>query len=197
MSLEQHLAQRVHGLRRQRGWTLEQLAGASGVSRSMISLIERAETSPTAAVLDKLADALGVPLAALFTPADVDEDASPLASRAQQPEWTDPGSGYLRRQVSPRRRDLDIDLVEVSFPPGRRVSFERTARQVAMQQLVWLLDGEMEITVGERTWRLRAGDCLGLLLDRPIAFHNPTRQPARYAVVITPTHDPLRGRSLT
>jgi transcriptional regulator with XRE-family HTH domain len=60
------IAERVRRLRSARGFTLEALANASGVSRSAISLIERAETSPTAVVLERLATGLGVPLAVNF-----------------------------------------------------------------------------------------------------------------------------------
>ena len=64
--INQRIAERVRALRAERGFSLEVLAAESGVSRSMISLIERGESSPTAVVLDKLAVALGVTLASLF-----------------------------------------------------------------------------------------------------------------------------------
>ena len=67
MKIDTLLAKRVRDLRKSRGLALDKLAEQSGVSRSMISLIEREETSPTAAVLDKLAGALGVTLASLFS----------------------------------------------------------------------------------------------------------------------------------
>jgi transcriptional regulator with XRE-family HTH domain len=195
MAIEDQIARRIHGLRRTRGLTLEQLAAASGVSRSMISLIERAETSPTATVLDKLADALGVPLPSLFAAPDDDGEPTPLATRAQQAEWTDPATGYVRRQVSPAGADPALELVEIQFPPGQRVSFESPQRPVRVQQLVWMLDGEMEIALDGRIWRLRAGDCLRLVLDHTITFHNPTPKPARYALALTTQAAPLRGRS--
>jgi len=51
-------------------------------------------------------------------------------------------------------------------------------------QQVWVLDGTIEITLGDERHRLRDGDCLAMQLDRPTMFHNRTRKPARYAVVI-------------
>ena len=66
VSINQRIAERVREFRAERGLSLEVLATKSGVSRSMISLIERGESSPTAVVLDKLAVALGVTLATLF-----------------------------------------------------------------------------------------------------------------------------------
>lgn len=185
MDVDTHLAQRVRGLRSSRGYTLERLAELSGVSRSMISLIEREETSPTAAVLNKLADALGVTLASLFSEESRDVSELPLARLAEQQVWKDPASGYVRRHVSPSGYASPIELAEVTFPPGETVAFEHAVRNVVTHQQVWMLEGEMQITVGETAWHLRAGDCLAMVLGQRIAFHNPTRKPARYAVALT------------
>src|SRR4249920_3562045 len=89
--LNQRIAERVGELRAGQGLSLEALAGKSGVSRSMISLIERGESSPTAVVLEKLATGLGVMLASLFdAPAGVDQMAGgPVARREDQPQWRD------------------------------------------------------------------------------------------------------------
>ncbi|WP_404288858.1 helix-turn-helix domain-containing protein [Microvirga sp. RSM25] len=98
-ALNAHLATRLRDLRTESGMTLDGLSERTGVSRSMISLIERGESSPTAAVLDKLAAGLGVTLASLFAEKD-SNGASPLARRADQRVWRDPDSGYMRRNLS-------------------------------------------------------------------------------------------------
>lgn len=179
------LAARIRALRAARGASLDALATTSGVSRSMISLVERGESSPTAAVLEKLATALGVTLAALFDTGADGHGAppGPLVRRADQPEWRDPGSGYVRRNVSPPGGQ-PFQIVEVSFPAGARVAFENGARDVAVSQQVWMLAGAIDVTVGSERHRLRAGDCLAMRLDRPTMFANPTRRRARYAVVV-------------
>ncbi len=176
------IATRVKELRAARSLTLEALAERCGVSRSMISLVERGESSPTAVVLDKLAAGLGVQLAALFdAPAPA---AQPIARRADQPVWRDPGSGYLRRNVSPPGLPSPFRIVEVVFPPGARVAYDSGARAAAAQQQVWVLEGEINVTHGETLHALQAGDCLAFAPDRPTAYHNPAAKPARYAVVI-------------
>jgi len=176
------IARRVAALRASRGLSLDQLAAASGVSRSTISLIERGETSATAVVLEKVAAGLGLALAALF---ETERAApGPLMRRAEQTQWRDPASGYLRRNVSPPDHPSPMRIVEVEFPAGKRVVLEGAAGDVAIQQQVWLLDGAMELTHAGQTWRLEAGDCLAMRLDGPVQFRNPTRKPARYAVVI-------------
>jgi transcriptional regulator with XRE-family HTH domain len=181
----QRIAERVRGLRAAQGLSLDALAARSGVSRSMISLIERAESSPTAVVLEKLATGLGVTLAALFdAPAAARAPGGPVARREDQPQWQDPASGYLRRNVSPPGVPQPMQIVEVHFPPGGRVAFETGPREPRVYQQVWLLEGAIDVTLGAECYRLREGDCLAMQLDRPTMFHNPTRKPARYAVVV-------------
>src|SRR5215813_12058245 len=184
--LNQRIAERVRELRARQGLSLEALASKSGVSRSMISVIERGESSPTAVVLEKLAAGLGVMLASLFDAPAAKGPASrsPVVRRDEQPQWRDPASGYLRRNVSPPGVPQPMQIVEVQFPARGRVAFENGARDVRVHQQVWVLDGAIDVTLGTERHRLREGDCLAMQLDRPTMFHNPTRKPARYAVVI-------------
>jgi transcriptional regulator with XRE-family HTH domain len=183
VDLNQRIASRVRGLRAAQGLSLEALARKSGVSRSMISLIERGEISATAVVLDKVAAGLGVTLASLFEEPTVSSGDGPVARREDQPEWRDPASGYVRRVVSPPGGRQPMRIVEVHFPARARVAFENGPRDERVYQQIWMLEGEMEVTVGEECYRLCAGDCLAMQRDRPTMFHNPTRHAARYAVV--------------
>ena len=184
--LNQRIAERVRELRAARDLSLAALASKSGVSRSMISFIERGESSPTAAVLVKLATGLGVTLASLFDPPanDAPVPSGPVARREDQPEWQDPASGYLRRNVSPPGVPQPMRIVEVHFPPRARVAFEN-GREMRVHQQIWVLEGCIDITLGEERHRLREGECLAMQLDCPTLFYNPARKPARYAVVVS------------
>jgi transcriptional regulator with XRE-family HTH domain len=184
MDINKLIASRVLALREARGLSLTALAERSGVSRSNISLIERGESSATATVLDKLAGALGVTLASLFEAGeDAPEPPSPFSPAASQPVWTDPASGYVRRQLSPAARS-PMQLVEVIFPPGQRVAYDQVRRESDVYQQVWLLEGEMEITAGEGSWTLAPGDCLAIREDQPISYANPGTRYARYLVAL-------------
>lgn len=185
MDINARIARRVRELRDALGFSLDALAERSGVSRSNISLIERGQSSPTAVVLDRLASGLGVTVASLFEDSRARAaEPSPLARVADQPLWTDPASGYVRRNVSPPARSA-IQLVDVVFPAGQRVAYDTAAREVDVHQQVWMIDGSMELTVGDVLWRLHPGDCLAMRLDRPIVYRNPTRRAARYLVALT------------
>jgi transcriptional regulator with XRE-family HTH domain len=185
-TVNRRIAARVRELRLARSLSLDALAKKSGVSRSMISLIERGESSPTAVVLERLATGLGVTMASMFdAPAQASRGLNgPIARRAEQTEWRDPASGYLRRNVSPPGVPQPMQIVEVNFPSRARVAFETGARDVRVHQQVWVLKGAIDITLGATRHRLGEGDCLAMELDRPTMFHNPTRKMARYAVVI-------------
>ncbi|HEV8002009.1 MAG TPA: XRE family transcriptional regulator [Planctomycetaceae bacterium] len=165
--------------------SLDALANKSGVSRSMISLIERGECSPTAVVLERLAAAFSVTLASLFESSSAVRKGAdgPLARREDQPQWKDPESGYVRRNLSPPGAAQPIQMTEVHFPAGGRVAFEAGARQTRVHQQVWVLEGAIDITLGAEYHSLGQGDCLAMDLDRPVMFHNPTRKAARYVVV--------------
>lgn len=180
--LDRRLGLRIKALRQARGLTLDQLAQRSGVSRAMISRVERGESSPTATLLDRLCVGLGIVLSALFRD---ERQSSPLIRRADQPLWTDPGSGYLRRTVSPPGMGSAIEIVEVEMPAGGRVMLDAPRASHRLDQQVWVIDGVVTVMLGGAEHRLATGDCLQMLLDGPISYHNPGATPARYAVVLT------------
>jgi transcriptional regulator with XRE-family HTH domain len=176
------VGERLKVLRMRQGFTLDQLAAASGVSRAMISRIERDEASPTAALLARLCEALGLSLSAFFAPDE--PQRSPIVRRGEQRLWRDPVTGYLRRSVSPPGVASRVDIVEVEFPPGARVSFPPRAESRSMTQHIWLFDGVLDMVLPAETHRLHPGDCLFMDIGDAFEFHNPSDQPARYAVVL-------------
>src|SRR4029434_10692993 len=121
------IASRVRGLRTDLGMTLDALAARCDVSRSMISLVERGESSPTAVVLEKIASGLGVSLATLSD--DSNAPASPVSRRDDRTPWRDPQSGYVRRNISPANFPSPIQIVEIMLPAGARVAYETRSEE--------------------------------------------------------------------
>jgi transcriptional regulator with XRE-family HTH domain len=184
VDIERRVADRLKALRAERGLTLDELAKQSRVSRSMISLIERAESSPTASVLDRLSAALGVTLASMFAE-QARVDAQPVARRDEQTAWSDPETGYLRRNLSPPGFHSPIELVEVVLPAGTRVAYDSGFRDPPVDQQVWVIEGAIEVRVGDQVHHLEAGDCLAMRIDRPIGFRNRGVSAARHLVALT------------
>lgn len=164
-----------------RGLPVAALAERSGVSRAMIAKIERGGAQPTAALLARLAGALGLTLSELV--ARIEGGGRRLARAEDQPVWTDPATGYRRRAVSPAPGG-PIELVEVHLPPGARVDFPPDSYALVHQQ-IWVLDGALRFEEGGAVHDLAAGDCLELGDPQPCAFVNTTAGHCRYLVALT------------
>jgi quercetin dioxygenase-like cupin family protein len=147
----------------------------------MIAKVERAQAQPTAALLWRLSAALGLTLSELVGRAEL--ATRRLARRAEQPVWTDPGTGYVRRAVSPPA-GRPLELVEVELPAGAEVAVPAETYRFIHQQ-IWVLDGHLRFHEGDAVHELDAGDCLQLGPPAPCAFVNPTRATTRYLVALT------------
>jgi len=180
--INRRIARRVRTLRAALGLSLDALSAKCEVSRSMLSLIERGESSATAVVLEKIASGLGVSLATLFE--DAAAPASPISHRGDRQPWRDPESGYVRRNISPANFPSPIQIVEVELPAGARVAYETGAREAAIHQQIWVREGAIEVTVGKVVYRLAEDDCLAMQLNEPTGFDNRTRRLARYLVIL-------------
>ena len=196
--------ERLRAERHARGWPIERLASASGVSRAMISKIERGESSPTAVVLGKLSAALELSVSELLGPGESGAgslaggqagagdgkrlpggqvaEAGVVRRAADTPEWRDPDTGYLRRQVSTPR--FPAAVTEVTLPPGARVPYPAGA-YAFIAQLVWVLSGQLTLTDGPAVHALAAGDTFELGEPRPREFRNDGTGDCRYLVVVT------------
>ena len=179
--LSASLAATVHAARLARELSASALAERSGVSRAMIGKIERGEAQPTAALLGRLSAALGMTLSELVARAEGDDRR--LVRAADQPRWTDPGTGYRRRAVSPAA-GRPLELVEVELPPGAEVSYPADTYTFIHQQ-IWVLDGRLHFREGDTEHQLDVGDCLQLGPPAPCSFVNPTREACRYLVALT------------
>lgn len=172
---------RMKALRLERGLSLDGLAALAAVSRAMLSRVERGESSPTAHFLGKVCAGLGITVSALF--AGTESAREPIRRRSGQAEWRDPATGYVRRNVAPDGTGSVVDISDVTLPPLARVAFD-PLRLTSADQHIWVLDGVLELRIGEDGHRLEAGDCIHMGFDQPVSFHNPTERPNRYAVII-------------
>jgi transcriptional regulator with XRE-family HTH domain len=164
----QRLAERLSDLRTERGWSLQDLAERTGISRSTLSRAERGEISPTVAALTRLAAAYDRSLSALL--AEVEAEPRSLVRTAEQAVTRDEGSGWRRRIVSPPFPGLRGQLAETELAPGADVSYDPPSP--GAEQHLWLIAGMIEFTespAGEST------------VDRSVAGQPAPRPAARPA----------------
>ena len=174
------IAERVRRERTARRWSLDDLAERAQVSKAMISKIERAESSPTAALLGRLSGAFGITLSAFLASAEA-TPRGPVRA-ADQPVWRDPETGYLRRQVF-NRPDHPIEIIKVEMPAKQHVTLP-AASYLHIRQVLWVLSGALVLIDGGERHELSAGDCLGFGPPAEVTFANESNAPCTYVVVL-------------
>lgn len=176
---EARIARRIQLERASRGWSLAELAERSGAAKASISKIERGEVSPSAGILVRIAAAFDLTLAGLLLRA---EETGWLFRLADQPQWRDPRTGYVRRQIF-RNPSHPLEVVEVEMPPGKKVSFPASS-YVNLKHVVWVDEGELVLTESGTRNVLKVGDSLGFGPPSEVTYANESRKPCRYIVVL-------------
>ncbi|MFA6386099.1 MAG: helix-turn-helix domain-containing protein [Candidatus Paceibacterota bacterium] len=175
------LAEEIRHFRKKSNFSLEMLAEMSGVSRSMISKIERCETVPSTVILSKLAEALGVTFSQLMAPA-VEREIVHIPA-ARQPILRDDETGFLRRCISPVLPGRGIDWVLNTLPPNAETgSF--VAHRRGVEEYIYVLRGRMRVTIGEQSVTLNQADSLYFQADATHSFLNLGKTPCEYFLVI-------------
>jgi transcriptional regulator with XRE-family HTH domain len=180
----QVLAGEIRRRRKERDLSLEALSALSGVSRSMISKVERGEAVPSTAVLSRLAEALDVTFSRLMSPA-TDREVL-LIPAARQPVLRDEESGFLRRCLSPVLPGRGIDMVLNTLPPGATAG-EFVAHRRGVSEYIFVLKGRLRAVIGERSLVVEEGDSLYFEADAGHAFTNLGAEPCQYFLVIDAT----------
>jgi len=182
LGMEQRIAAGIKQRREALSLKVNDLALRSSVSRAMISKIERVEASPTAALLGRLCNALGITLSSLIASAE-NAPSLPLLRSKQQPTWRDPETGLRRTMVSPINTGSRVEIVQLELPPNTAVAYER--QQVAQyEQHILVLDGTLTLSTESRDIELEAGDCLYRHVGPEHRFANNARRLCRYLIVI-------------
>lgn len=180
-SVARAIGGRVRQGRNGRGWTLDQLAERSGVSRRMLVSIEQGSANPSIATLLLISDALGIGLPAL-----VDMDRSPglRVTRAGIAPvlWRGERGGQAVLIAGTEPPDV-TELWDWTLGPGESHSTE--AHAAGTRELLLVLDGQVEVRVGHHAAVLAKGDSASFAGDLPHGYVNPSSaQGARFALTV-------------
>jgi transcriptional regulator with XRE-family HTH domain len=180
---EEMLATNLRRLRRERGLTLDALALRCGVSRAMISKVERGAAVPTATVLGKFAAGLEVGLSQLV---GVQQFRAPvLLPPNRQPVYRDPKSGLERRSLSPLFADRDVDLAINTLPPGAQVVFP--AHHPGVEEYLFVSHGQLVVVVDRARYVVGRGSTLFYPGHTVHEFRNETKEIVEFYVVVDGT----------
>ena len=187
-SVTEAVARNVREARTERGWTLDQLAARSGVSKGMVVQIEQGRTNPSIGTLNKISEALGVSLPDL-----VDDGGTPVVRVVRQADaaqlWDTPAGSRARLLVGGRRPDF-IELWEWRLAPGEE--YEGGVHPIGIRELLHVEEGDLSLTVGEHRHMLEPGSSAAYAGDQPHRYRNDGDTPVRFFLVMV---DPGAGRS--
>lgn len=168
--LGNQLGERIHALRRERGYTLSQVSKRTGVSIAMLSMIERGHSNPSIGTLHAIADALGVTMSQLFHAIAQAGGEESIVRRAAEQEVIRTSSGVERRIIlnDPQR---GYELAENRYDPGTASAPGPLHHQGF--EFGFVLEGELEVTVDGRAHVAHAGDAIRLDSSHAHRFRNP------------------------
>ena len=179
------VARTLQALRADRGWSLDQLAARSGVSKGVLVALEQGRSNPNLATLARIGDAFGVPVTQLV---DVGGEpavrvSSPDASRVL---WRGPsgGTGTIIGATDP---PWAVELWRWEVMPGEE--FGGDAHAPATREMVWVEAGRLTLTVAGERHTVEPGQCARFPASRPHRYSNEGEEPVRFTmvVVIPPT----------
>ena len=175
------IGSRVRERRTERGWTLDELAERSGVSRRMVVNVEQGASNPSIATLLRLSDALGVGLPVLV---DVERPGSLRCIEAGQAPvlWRGPSGGRATLVAGTDPPDV-VELWDWALEPGDAHSTEPHA--AGTRELLLVLAGQVELTVGQHKQLLSVGDSAQFVGDVPHGYANAAREgSARFCLTV-------------
>ncbi len=177
------VGQLVRRLRRTSDLTLEQLADSSGVSRAMLSSVERGDKNPTLPILSKIASGLGVTISELMgetTPWVV----AAVTSRRNRLIYRDDQTGIERHLLSPTHLDAGMEVVEHVLPTGQAFDGYPHAG-VRTTKCVVVTEGQLTLELGNVVYMLDAGDSVTFEVMGEYRFRNKLDRLCRYYIFIT------------
>jgi transcriptional regulator with XRE-family HTH domain len=179
-----HLGVRLRQLRAERGWSLESMSGASGVSRSMLSEIEREQANPTLAVTLRIAQAFGMSLGDLIGSPGVAHSITTIRKNDRAFHYRSDGNCRIRT-LSPLNLEKDVEFYEVSL--GKDGALRSAAHFAGTREFITVVKGQLTIESAGEQDQLHAGDSASYRADVPHALVNAGRtETLVFLVVIYP-----------
>lgn len=178
--LTQHIGSTLRRLRRERNWTLDQLASSTGVSKPMLGQIERGESNPTVVTLWKIAGGLQVPFSAFLQ--EVEFPQATVLRQFDQPIVLDDDGNYVVRNVLAVQDPQATDLYEARLLPGCSHSAE--AHGVHVSEGIWVKCGHLTLILGEQQYVLGQGDSVQFRADAQHTYSNQHDSTCEFLVLL-------------
>ncbi|MGI8466613.1 helix-turn-helix domain-containing protein [Pectobacterium punjabense] len=166
----------LKALRQEKNWSLTRAAEETGVSKAMLGQIERGESSPTVAILWKIATGLNVAFSTFIEPTLTDEDVTYRSGAGST--FRENAAGMRAVPLFPYDEKLHFDMLVIELAAG--ASSTSSPHENGVIEHIIVLEGQLEMTVDGQTHLLSTGDALRFAADREHSYHNPTNTTARF-----------------
>jgi transcriptional regulator with XRE-family HTH domain len=178
--VEQVIGLNLRRIRKQRGMSLERVAGVSGVSRAMLGQIESGSSVPSVKILWKIACSLGLPISAFLAR---DEGGGPYVMEARDAKRLSGNGGrFFSRALYPSDLSAKVRFYEL-LVGGFAIEEDPPHPPGTTENLV-VSRGRLEIMVDGREFRLAAGDAILFEADVPHRYRNPQEDETQAFVVV-------------
>ncbi len=175
------VGQTINRLRKEKHLTLDQLAAVCGVSKSMLSQIERNETNPTLATVWRLAEALGETIDDIVRGEEPGHSLTVL-SGASVPILNDTKGQYSLKVLGPASLVNDMEWYELTMKPGGKMTSNPHTSRTTEHLTVFA--GELTVQAGIETEMVRPGETARYAADQPHEIRNATDAEARALLVV-------------
>jgi transcriptional regulator with XRE-family HTH domain len=169
-------------LRLKRGLTLDDLSRAAGVSKSMLSQIEREKANPTIAVAWRLANALGVGIEELLSTGNDIVEAIHVLEPHETPTLPGNHTGYVLRILGPMELAGKYEWYELTLAPNG--TLKSNPHDPGTMEHLTLLTGTMDVEVDGVVKKLKVGATARYQADRAHAISNPGKTEAKAMLVV-------------
>ena len=169
-------------LRTARALSLDELSRQAGVSKSMLSQIERNQSNPTVAVVWRLANALGVPLHELLGSSKPEAPVIATVAAHATPALRTPDGRCELRILGPIELAGQFEWYELSVKPGG--ALESQPHESGSREHLSVLSGSLEVQAGNETATLKAGETVRYAVDLPHAIRNPGQDAASALLIV-------------
>ncbi|MEO0400619.1 MAG: XRE family transcriptional regulator [Pseudomonadota bacterium] len=174
---------RIRALRKQKGFTMEDLEARCGVSQSTLSKIERDETNPTYATLWSITRALGVDMSALTDAiSEVAHDSIDVLQPHKTPEVTSKNGDCVLRILAPGHLWGRVEWYEITLAAG--ASLQSAAHDAGAEEHLTAIDGAFEVVSGDATAHIEAGGTARYAADKPHAIKNAAKKTSKGLLVV-------------
>ena len=178
--LKSALSRNVKRLRTSRGWSLDELATRSGISRAMIVQVEGAKTNASLGTICEIADALAVPVQSLI---ELEDESRVQVVRADETSvlWSDKKESWARLLCGTSTREK---LEFWSWRLGPDAEYTSRAHPQGTRELIWVTAGKFSLATGGNETTVSAGDCIIFEADQQHSYRNAGRRPCEFTMIV-------------